>query len=192
METQSNFSAEQSIGIIEKMIQEVREDLGHDSFLYLMWGWLTAIAALTHYALRYQFDYQHGYIAWALMPIGAVVHFVYLYRQNRDSKINSYTQRALASIWIAFFISIVVLVVGVFSLGGDAVYPFFIMLYASAIFATGMILKFNPLIIGGASNWIIAIISFYQPFEIKLLLIALAITLSYIIPGHMLKAKYQK
>ena len=192
MESQSKFSAEQSISLIEEMIQEVKQEISHDSFLYLMWGWLTAIAALTHYFLQFQMEYAHGYAAWSLMILGAIIHFAYIYRRSKVQRSSTYTEKSLAAIWISFFISIVVLVMGIFTIGGNNVFPFFIMLYASAVYATGRVINFKPLIIGGASNWVIAIFSFFQPFEIKLLLIALAITLSYIIPGYMLKAKYNK
>ena len=66
------------------------------------------------------------------------------------------------------------------------------MLYAMAIFATGYIIEFKPFIYGAISNWIIAAVCLFQPFQYQLLLLALAILLSYIIPGYMLRAKFGK
>ena len=46
--------------------------------------------------------------------------------------------------------------------------------------------------IGGICNWIIAIAAVYVEFDIQLLLLALAVLVGYIIPGHMLSNHYKK
>ena len=71
-------------------------------------------------------------------------------------------------------------------------YPIFVLLYGIGTFATGRIIKFTPLIIGGALCFVLAVVSAYQSFSNQLIIIALAILVSYIIPGHLLYNKYQK
>lgn len=60
------------------------------------------------------------------------------------------------------------------------------------LFVSGGYLRFKPLIIGGICNWIIAIVATYVEFDIQLLLLALAVLVGYIIPGHMLSSHYKK
>ena len=71
-------------------------------------------------------------------------------------------------------------------------YPMVLMVYGLWLFISGGAIKFKPLIIGGIINWLIGIISFFVPFDLQLLLLAAAVLLGYIIPGYMLKAKFQK
>ena len=71
-------------------------------------------------------------------------------------------------------------------------YPMVMMVYGIWLFISGGAIKFKPLIAGGIVNWILCIVAFFVSFEIQLLLLALAVLLGYIIPGHMLKSRYQK
>ena len=68
-------------------------------------------------------------------------------------------------------------------------YPLIMVIYGIGTWVSGGILKFAPLIIGGVICWILAGMAFYFPFNIQLLLLAMSILLSYIIPGHLLKFK---
>jgi hypothetical protein len=46
--------------------------------------------------------------------------------------------------------------------------------------------------IGGCINWALSLLAMYTPYHQQLLLLALAVLLGYIIPGHMLKANFRK
>lgn len=190
MNTRENM--ESRIELIEKMINSTKSDLSKNSFPFLLWGWLVFAASLLHYALMFLTQYKHPYIAWLLMVIGGIIHFIYVFRQEKKSKSKSFTDQALRGIWVSFSISIALLLLGMYAQSPEIVYPYFIILYAIAIFATGYVLEFKPLVYGALSNWIIAGFCLFQPFQFQLLLLALAILLSYIIPGYMLKAKYGK
>jgi hypothetical protein len=50
---------------------------------------------------------------------------------------------------------------------------------------SGVIFRFRPLMIGGILNWIIALTAFYVDFDIQLLLLALSMVVSYLIPGYL-------
>ncbi len=180
------------IELIEEMINSTRTNLSGTSFAYLLWGWLVLAASLSHYVLMYIMHYEHPYIAWSLMLVGGIVHFIYSWKYENRSGTKNYSDTALAGVWIAFIISIFLLLLAMYAIGPTNVYPIFIMLYAIAIFATGYIIEFKPFIYGAVSNWIIAAICLFQPFQFQLLLLALAILLSYIIPGYMLRAKFGK
>ena len=77
-----------------------------------------------------------------------------------------------------------------YKVGPDVAYPFILILYGIGTFISGNILRFPLLIAGGIACWVLSLISFYVSFEYQLLLIALAVLLSYIIPGHVLKSLY--
>lgn len=69
--------------------------------------------------------------------------------------------------------------------------PVFILLYALGTFITGRFIQFKPLIIGGAACFVISLFSFLLDGSEQLLMVALAILFSYLIPGHMLKSHYK-
>jgi hypothetical protein len=56
-------------------------------------------------------------------------------------------------------------------------------------FISGKLLKFTPLVVGGIINWILACIAGYLHYDYQMLLTAVAILTSYIIPGHLLGIK---
>jgi hypothetical protein len=53
-------------------------------------------------------------------------------------------------------------------------------------------MRFKPLVIGGLINFVLAAISGRFSFDNQLLIAALAILTSYIIPGHLLKMRFQQ
>lgn len=65
--------------------------------------------------------------------------------------------------------------------------PVFILLYALGTFITGRFIQFKPLMLGGGSCFAISLVSFLLDGPEQLLMVALAILFSYLIPGHMLK-----
>ncbi len=65
-------------------------------------------------------------------------------------------------------------------------------MYGMPTVLSGVILKFNPLKVGGICCWVLAILSTLVMYEFQLLLIALAVVAAWIIPGYLLKAKFKK
>ena len=65
------------------------------------------------------------------------------------------------------------------------------LMYGIATFISGGILSFKPLVIGSLIAFSSAIASVFIGEEEQLLMIAIALTGSYIIPGHLLRAKFK-
>ena len=70
-------------------------------------------------------------------------------------------------------------------------YTIFMLMYAIGCFTTGRILKFAPLVWGAFASWVLVIVSTFSNYDYNILLLAAAILLSYIIPGHLLRKKYK-
>lgn len=192
METQEKpINEKESLLIIEQMITSVKKDIKDDGFYFLLWGWLVFIAAIIHYVLL-AINFKHHYIAWpVLMPLGGIIHLFYAIRQEKKVKVKTYVDDFLSYLWGAFLISLLILLGFMPYISYEKAYPLIIMLYGIGTFVTGGALRFPPLIIGGIVCWIITIGAFFVKFDFQLLLLAMAILISYIIPGHILKAKYK-
>lgn len=192
METQNHtFSEKDSLALIHQMIASAKNEIKDDGFLYLLWGYLVFAAAITHYILI-QLGYKYNYIPWpVLMITGAVISIIYGMKQSKKVKVKTYVDTFMGYLWGAFMVALLI-VLGFSWKLGISTYPLIIVIYGIGTFVSGGALKFRPLIIGGALCWVIAIISFFMNFEMQLLLLALSILVSYIIPGHLLQWKYNK
>ena len=64
MENNQKFSAEQSLQLIQSMIEKAKQDVANNSFYFLLWGWLIFIAALLNFVLMKFTDFEQPYLAW--------------------------------------------------------------------------------------------------------------------------------
>mgnify|MGYP006902061738 CR=1 FL=1 len=185
---QSTFTENDSMQVIQEMIANAKKDVRNDRFYYLIWGWLTLTASLGHFVLL-KIGYEHPYIVWLLMILGGVASFFRARKHKRDSRVKTYVDRFIGNLWIAVSAGILIsLVAAATKVGYDIAYPFLIVLFGVGTYMSGVIFKFRPLIIGGILNWLIALTAFYVSFDIQLLLLALSMIVSYLIPGYLVKA----
>lgn len=148
METQKTLNSEESIRIIQRMINTAKEELEDSSFYYLIW-------------------------------------------QGKQQRVQSYINEMMKYVLIAFLVSIFFVLASMSKLG-LATYPMVMLIYGMWLFISGGALKFKPLIIGGIINWILAIAALFVMFQTQLIILAAAVLLGYIIPGHMLRQKFKK
>ncbi len=94
---------------------------------------------------------------------------------------------------VSFLVSLSTVLFFMIRLNSPAIgYPLIMMVYGAWLFISGGALKFRPLLIGGCINWALSLCSMFVVFQWQLLILALAVLLGYIIPGHMLRAGYKK
>lgn len=179
----------ESLSIIQSMVNKTQRQYSDDSFYYIMWGWLALAAALAHFVLL-KMDIEQAPIVWLLMPVGGIVSMIYGAKQNKKEKIKTYVSTYMGYLWSAMGIAMVVTLSMMFKLGVENTYPVLILIYGIGTFVSGGLLSFRPLIVGGVVCFVLSVAAFFVPFHIQLLFIAAAMLVSYIIPGHLLKAKF--
>jgi hypothetical protein len=188
--TEKQINEAEGFAIIQKMISTVKAEMEDDSFYNLLWGWLVFIASLGHYFLMLA-NYQYPFIMWFLMPVGAVITLVYGRKQERQKKVRTYLDDLMKYALTAFLVSLMIVLCFQAKLQMNT-YPMVMMVYGIWLFISGGTIKFKPLMYGGIVNWILAIVSFFAPFEQQLLLLALAVLLGFIVPSYMFRRKYAK
>lgn len=192
MESEKTLSEKESLELISKMIQSAKTTISDDGIHYMVWGWGVMIAALVHFLLL-KTGFQSPWIAWAiLMPLCGVVVMLIGWRQERKARVKTFVEEFLNHLWIAFGVSMIVVLSFMQQIGADRVYPIIIVLYAIGTFVSGGALKFAPLKAGGIICWMLAIVAMRVTFEYQLLLIAASVLLAYIIPGYLLRRKYHR
>jgi hypothetical protein len=190
----SNLTPEQSLQLINNMIQGVKKDIKDNGFLFLLWGWLVFAASITHFILL-KMQYTHAYVVWPmLMPLGGIISVVYGISRlkSKERRVKTFVDRAMIYVWIAFAITLCIVLSSGARLGFDKVYPFVLLIYGIGTFITGGIIKMKWLVVGGVICWILSVVAFYVNFEVQLILLATAIAVAYIFPGHVLRANYKK
>ena len=90
--------------------------------------------------------------------------------------------------WMGFFISAVVLFI-IISERIELVAPYILTLAAMPTFISGFIVKFKPLILGGISFWVFALIAYFAGASVGQLAVPAAMLTGYLIPGYLLKKK---
>lgn len=188
---EENFSPQESLMLIQTMINKTKGNLGRNRFYFLLWGWYTFLALILQFILKVVLSYERHYLVWlGVIPV-VIITIIYTSRQNKRRGVRTYIGESMASLWTGVGISFFVLSMIISSSkdGWMFSYPFFILLYGLGTFISGRILRFTPLVIGGIINWALACIAAYMSYDYQMLLAAIAILTSYIIPGHLLGTK---
>jgi hypothetical protein len=129
------------------------------------------------------------------MGFGAVVTAMWAIRQTTGSKSQSHIGRVMSYLWGGWLVSFLILLLFAnLRQEYDIILPLTLAMYGLGIFVSGGVVDFKPLIIGGIISWMAAVLTFFQPYTLQLLLVSVVIIVSYIIPGHMLRvlSKNQK
>ncbi|HET6254162.1 MAG TPA: hypothetical protein VFE32_08815 [Puia sp.] len=187
-----SFTPEESLQVIQSMIDQVKSTVADKSFLFLLWGWLVFIGAIGQDILLVIVRTQWHPVVWNLMFVGLVANAVYVSKQ-RTRKVRTYVDEGLRNIWIVIGI-VQMLIVFIFMRRGDwdHCYTIFILTYSIGCYLTGRLLRFAPLVRGAALCWVLAILTTYADVSTNILLLAAAVLGSYIIPGYLLRMQYKR
>ncbi len=194
--TENDFSPQQSLQLIESMINRAKDKYAEDGSMYLVWGWLVFVCSIAQFLLLHVFKYEQHYIVWlATIPL-FIYQAIYSGKKRKQQKVMTYTDSIIGFVWITFAIVIVLLcfLVGLLTSGEYYIYIVHILLaiYGMPVFLTGAIIRFKPLIYGGIACWVLCILStFIKNYDYQFLCIPAAMLLAWIIPGYFLRAKYK-
>ena len=193
---EENLTPENSLRVIQSMIEKAKNHFSENGHLYLLWGWVVFICSVAQFILLTIVQYEHHYYVWMLCWVAVIYQLIYLRRQHRRQRVKTYADNMVMFIWISFFI--LMLLIG-FTMGvaGQTAYskmmsPVFLAMYGVPTFLCGVLLKFRPLILGGIGCWILSVMAHFIPYDYQLLLLSAAMIIAWIIPGYILKKKYQQ
>ncbi|MEO6583675.1 MAG: hypothetical protein ABIO05_05085, partial [Ferruginibacter sp.] len=156
------------------------------------WGWGAFAACIAQFILKVMYQYPHHYLVWLVTFVCGFITIIIGSRQRKKEKVNTYVGESMRYVWSGLGITFFVISVIFFKIGYQYCFPFFIMLYGLGTFVSGQFLKYKPLILGGLIAFGLAIITAWLPYDYQLLATALALLVSYIIPGHLLRQHYQQ
>jgi hypothetical protein len=190
---EENFSPQQSVQLIQSMIEKTKTNIGENRFYFLMWGWLIFGAVLLQFFLKVVVNYEYHYIVWLVTIIGMILTIMRGKSDARKQAHRTYIGDSMGYLWmgigIGFFVMSVIISI---SIGWLKAWPLFIMFYGMGTFISGKLIKFQPLVVGGVICWLLAPVAAFLHYDYQLLLGALAILISYIIPGYLINTEKNK
>jgi len=186
--TDKEMTGEESLKIITDMINKTKVNIRQGSFHLLFWGWLIVFCSLSEYLLFKLTDFASPWYVWLFVIPGVFVSVIYGYVKGRKATIHTYGEMLYAWTWMAFLFSAVILFILLSDRMGS-VGPYILTLAAIPTFVSGFIIKFKPLIFGGVSFWVLALVAHFGGPDLASLLVPVAMVTGYLIPGYLLKRK---
>lgn len=190
---QQEFSPQDSLNLIESMINKARNRFSENGHLYLLWGWVIFLCSIANFISAYFFhSLETLKYVWILIVPTVIYQMIYLARKEKNEKVKTYADDIYNSVWIVFVIMGFVIGVILGKSGNSNLFnPLFLSLYGMPTFLSGVILQFSPLKIGALCCWALAITSIFIPLEFSFLLLAIAVIIAWIVPGYLLRSRYK-
>jgi hypothetical protein len=182
------MTSEESLKIITEMINKTKVNIRNSSFHLLFWGWLIFICSLMEYILWKYTNISSPWFVWYFVIPGVFVSFIYGFTTGRKAKFHTYADKIYVWTWMAFLIASLVLFI-ILPRNMESVSSHILTLAAIPTFLSGFIIKFKPLVIGGITFWIFAVIAHFAGADLAALAVPVAMLTGYLIPGYLLKRR---
>lgn len=185
---EQDFSAQESLRLIEGMIAQAKRNFSRLSFYFLLWGVLLIGAMIAVYLLRDRNDGWGQGAPWGVAGIiGGVVSWVHGARQGKRMGASTPMDAVIGWVWSAFVVALLTTIFILASKGVDPG-PMILLLTGFATFITGQVLRFRPLVLGGLVFWLCALVLWWSKDALlSTVIYCSAMLFGYIIPGLMLK-----
>src|SRR5882724_8412128 len=100
---EESLSPQDSLQLIQSMIDKAKDTVADDSFYFLLWGWLVFAASIIQYILKVIVQTPYHYLAWTLMFAGIIGSALYGAKQDKKRKVKTYVEEVLDYLWLGIF-----------------------------------------------------------------------------------------
>ena len=184
------MDTKEHIEIINQMINKTKEQLRPFSLNLIFWGALISIMSIIYFNLLHLFETDmHHILFWTITPFfGAVFMTNYNIKMGREIGYETHLSRTIKIIWSIFGIAwlFIILLSAIQGFAGATIQ--FLILFTSAIclLISGILIKFLPVTLGGASILLILTLSSLIPEISYTYVNLLSLTLGFTVPGLFL------
>ena len=184
------MESKEHIEIINQMINKTKEQLRPFSLNLIFWGALISIMSIIYFNVLYLFETDmHHILFWTIIPfLGMVFMTNYNIKKGREIGYETHLSRTIKIIWSIFGIAWLFIILLSAIQGFEGATIQFLILFTSAIclLISGILMKFLPVTLGGASILLILTLSSLIP-EISYTYVNLfSLSLGFTIPGLFL------
>jgi len=186
---EKKLSPEESLSLIQAMIATAKNKVSENGFHLLLWGVLVISCCLINYLFIKMNLGNWAGIVWLIMPfIGVPAGSLYERGRKEKGLVKTHYDIHISYMWLSYLFSLIVVIVFC-SFSQISAVPFILIITGMVTFATGKIIQFTPLLIGGVIFWLSALVCIEIKSEEQLLIQAGSILIGYIVPGVLLWRK---
>lgn len=188
----NQLTPEQSLELITQVIQEAKSKFEENGVIYVFWGVLIAIASFGQYYLLSNGHQSINYYPYALMPLGAIITWIYVYKKEDKHTKPNQVSRIVGYLWTA--VSLNLLIVGCF-MGAYLkvnLIPILLILMGIGIWVSGGAIRSKVLMASGVLINIAAFICFQIDWLYQPLLMGILAIFAILIPGIILMNAHKK
>ncbi len=182
--------------IIRSMIEKAKQTTADNSVFLILWGWVVFVGSLTTYASVSLGRYGLIWVAWVtLVGLGVTTNVIVHRRHKTRLQVRTYIGNALQNLWIGCGMAMTIVgLVGSISpnMSYRPVFPIMCIITGIGVFATGGIVDWKPLRLGGVLWWAGAVVMMFVPVTYHPLIMAVIVVPGYLVPGYVLKAQYRR
>ncbi len=188
-EEEKVLNPQESLRVIRETIDLAKNSLRENGFHFLLWGWLVVAACIAHYYVLTVLQEPKAALVWlGMIVIGLPAALLYERRHERKRAVPNQVGKWYGRVWLGFGISMFVAIFLCMANGLSPI-PFILVLVGFAIFVSGSLLHFKPLLLGAAAAWAAAASCAFLTMNEQLLAMSIAMVLGYLLPGYLLNAK---
>lgn len=216
---EKKLSEQESLLIIQQMIQTAKQEQKDDGKGWIIWGWTLFAVSLLTYA-NIEFGWYDTSFFWNAFGIVIGIYFLYcLVRYlfiRKPQRVKTYTSDLFDKLNSGFFIFLILIILSM-NLGVPPTKGFMLLigLYGFWVLIYGSALNFKPSMIAAYIIWAIAFAGLFidkfigpatmnnlsdeavkiiglERFQWVMLFHALAVLCGYIIPGHIANKEFKK
>jgi hypothetical protein len=174
-----------SLELIAEVIAKTRENIREHSFLFLLWGWLIAIASFSFFILHEYSSFRLFFLPFPILALtGIIITVLYFGRKRHEPE--TYISHFLKILWQVLGIGFL-LVVFISLVQTNPPFTYTMLIGGIGTLVSGLVLQFRPLIFGGILFLLFSVLSVFVVDDYKPLVHGLAIVTGYLIPGYLLK-----
>lgn len=191
MTQEKPMTHEESLELIQSMINTARNKVADDGFHLILWGVIVIICCLLNYFLFLAGYTSIAGLPWLFMPVvGVPLGILYERKFRKNSGVRTVVDTNIKYLWWSYGAALFLVL---FMSGTSQIspIPYILTITGLVTFASGLMLRFRPMIAGGIVFFALTIACLWvQPVD-QLLLEALGVLLGYIIPGIILRRLYK-
>lgn len=190
------FDETQSLKVIQEMIQVSQQKIRKDGILLVVWGYAASLPDLIRYFKEVFFLPNRVMFvlkfADPVLPLLALTFTIY-YILNERKKVTTYIGASLRYVWVSLIgcmiLTNLILHNVTHEVNFTLQHPLFMVLTAFTIWVTGIILRYKPIMWGGAIFGILAYFASLLNLHDQMLLNGIGWFLALAVPGHILYYK---
>ena len=193
------LTGQESLQIIQKMIQTAKDEQKDNGTGWILWGWCLFAVSILSYLNMEQGWFLNKSLFWDYFGVFTLIMLVYkivrYFFMPANKRASSYTTDIFNKLNIGFFILIIFIVFSMNrGVGVSKGFTIMIATYGFWILIYGTLMNFKPSVIAAFITWAIAFTALFMAnnYQQVMLFHAAAVLCGYIIPGHIAFYEFRK